>query len=246
MSYIYFEPRTRPIGPGSITLPGCVLWFYVSGTSTLATIYGNSDLSATLPNPLAADATGFLPAIYLDPSVTYRRQLYDQYGTLLDDTDPAAIPPVAGPQILVKPADTSRNNDTTTTADPDLFSTALQNGYYTFDIALGIATTSTSNGGIYISVGHGTCTLANLYCAGFSLFNGTYTSISNRYITIANVNVGAPTIGPSGLNVDSFNIRGGVQITFPGTFGVNWAQYSSSNTPTILVAGSYLSISPIS
>ena len=41
---------------------------------------------------MVADSTGLFPAIYYDPAITYRAQLYTAAGGLVDDTDPVAAP----------------------------------------------------------------------------------------------------------------------------------------------------------
>ena len=45
---------------------GCLLYIYEAGTSTPVTIYSDSALSATQSNPLVADASGRIPAFWLE------------------------------------------------------------------------------------------------------------------------------------------------------------------------------------
>jgi hypothetical protein len=86
--YLFFDPNAQPLSPIGTVMPGCYLQFYLTTTVTLTPIYANAALSSELSNPVIADATGTFPAIYLNPAVTYRVQLYDPYGNLLHDNDP--------------------------------------------------------------------------------------------------------------------------------------------------------------
>lgn len=88
--YIFFEPRARPSSANWTNLPGATYTFYVSETTTLATIYSDAALSNPLPNPVEADSTGVFPVIYLDGSVNYRVLLKDENGDTLEDIDPGA------------------------------------------------------------------------------------------------------------------------------------------------------------
>lgn len=78
-------------------MPGAYYQFYESGTTTPAAVYADGALSTPLTNPVEADSDGRFPAIYLDPGVVYRVQLYDADDTLQEDVDPVnpflAVPP---------------------------------------------------------------------------------------------------------------------------------------------------------
>jgi hypothetical protein len=64
--------------------------FFVTATSTPANVYQNGVLTSPFSptGKVTADSYGRFPAIYLDPSVTYKVQLYNSSGVLQRTTDP--------------------------------------------------------------------------------------------------------------------------------------------------------------
>lgn len=65
------------------------LYFYVSGTTTLAPIYADAALTTPLENPVPADALGRLPDIYLDSTKVYRVRALTANGSQVgSDVDP--------------------------------------------------------------------------------------------------------------------------------------------------------------
>src|SRR5882672_1614129 len=91
-----FVPALNLIGgiAGAATLT-----FYLTGTTTLQTIYdadGNP-----LSNPITADAFGRFDDIYLDPMVIYRVVEKDKFGALLGDVDPFVGAPTAANSIFI-------------------------------------------------------------------------------------------------------------------------------------------------
>jgi hypothetical protein len=64
----------------------------VTETTTPTNVYADADLATPLSNPVVADAAGEFVPIYLDPSVTYRAILYDQFDVEQWDVDPLAPP----------------------------------------------------------------------------------------------------------------------------------------------------------
>lgn len=91
-AYLFFEPTARPLTPPGDIMPGAKLTFYESGTTTLATIYADAELTTPLENPLEADASGRFVPIYLHPLTTYRVLLHDADDVLVYDVDPYAPP----------------------------------------------------------------------------------------------------------------------------------------------------------
>lgn len=83
-----FTLSSRALDANGNTLAGAQLAFYVTGTSTPATVYSSSALTTPLTNPVTADSGGLFPAIYLDPGVTYRAILKSSAGVTLSDIDP--------------------------------------------------------------------------------------------------------------------------------------------------------------
>ena len=70
---------TNPYGNGYTTsgasIPGALLSFYLSGSSTPANTYTDSSLTTPNANPVVADASGTFPAIFLDPTIIYKAVL---------------------------------------------------------------------------------------------------------------------------------------------------------------------------
>lgn len=65
--------------------------FYLTGTTTPATIYSDAGLTTPLPNPVPVNAGAAVPDIYLDSAVTYRRIITYADGST-DDADPYNAP----------------------------------------------------------------------------------------------------------------------------------------------------------
>jgi hypothetical protein len=110
---LFYDPIPRPLSSLGIAMPGAYYNFYVSGTTTPATVY--QDAALTLPFPSAAlngsqplfsviqaDGTGAMPPIFLNPVTIYRVQLYNSTWSLVEDVDPY-VPsmPVSGNGQLV-------------------------------------------------------------------------------------------------------------------------------------------------
>lgn len=70
---------------------GSSIYFYYTGTTTLAPIYEDSGLVTPLANPVVVPAGAQVPNIYLDSEITYRRRIVYTDGTI-DNTDPY-LPP---------------------------------------------------------------------------------------------------------------------------------------------------------
>jgi hypothetical protein len=85
---LFISPFTRATDASNNALSGAELYFYATGTTTLATVYSDSGLSTTLSNPVVADAGGKFANIYLDPAVTYRAVMKTGGGATLFDVDP--------------------------------------------------------------------------------------------------------------------------------------------------------------
>lgn len=64
-----------------------IIYFYLTGTTTLANIYSDAALTTPAANPILLSSGQFFPDIYLDPAISYRR--YIQYGDgTIHDVDP--------------------------------------------------------------------------------------------------------------------------------------------------------------
>lgn len=76
-------------------LGGALATFYLTGTTTLADIYADADLSTPLDNPLEADSAGRWVSIYLDPAITYALKLEKADGADIRTIDPINSPVTA-------------------------------------------------------------------------------------------------------------------------------------------------------
>lgn len=97
---LFYNPINTPLGVTGLTLPLSTYVFFLTGTTTPVAAYQDAGLTSPYPiNPITgqtvvtSNGSGQFPAIYLNPSVIYRIQFYNQIGVLIQDTDPY-IPPV--------------------------------------------------------------------------------------------------------------------------------------------------------
>lgn len=58
-----FNP-SRALDANAVNSPGALAYFYDAGTTTLRTVYADSDLTIPHPSPLVADAAGVFAAVY--------------------------------------------------------------------------------------------------------------------------------------------------------------------------------------
>ena len=80
---------------------GALLQFYLTGTTTPTPVYADAGLTTPLSNPVVANSAGQFPAIYLDPTVTYRIQWQTPTGGMIADIDPATLDVNAATQLQV-------------------------------------------------------------------------------------------------------------------------------------------------
>lgn len=82
-------PGRSAIDLNGFIAPGAEIAFYASGTSILTPVYADAGLTTQLPNPVAANAAGRFPDIYIDDTKVYRaRGVSTETGEILFDTDP--------------------------------------------------------------------------------------------------------------------------------------------------------------
>lgn len=86
-AYLFFDPRARPLSIAGAILPGCILRFFVTLTTTPTPVYADAALTTPLGTSVTADENGQFPPIYLSPLVTYRVQMYTADLVLLPDGD---------------------------------------------------------------------------------------------------------------------------------------------------------------
>jgi len=111
---LYYDPIPRPLSSTGTSLPGGFYNFYVSGTTTPATVYQDAGLSLPFPaaalngsaalySVIQADGTGAMPPIFLNPEVIYRVQLYNSTWSLVEDVDPyvPSMPVTGNGQLVI-------------------------------------------------------------------------------------------------------------------------------------------------
>lgn len=90
---LFQNPIVKPLSSNGTFLANCTATFFLTGTTTPATVYADGTLTTPLANPVTADASGTFVAVYLDPAVVYRVQIKTSTGTLISDTDPVVPAP---------------------------------------------------------------------------------------------------------------------------------------------------------
>jgi len=70
-SILFASPRSREFSSAGTVLPGAKLYFYISGTTTPATVYQNAARTVAHSSPILADTGGLFPAIWLTASQSY-------------------------------------------------------------------------------------------------------------------------------------------------------------------------------
>jgi hypothetical protein len=95
------QPVLRAIDDNGDPMPGAYMQFYVTGTTTPTPVYSSAALTTALANPVVADSGGLFAPMWLDPTVTYRVQLYSSAGVLVQDIDPASESVVEATQAQV-------------------------------------------------------------------------------------------------------------------------------------------------
>lgn len=238
-SFVYYNPRSLPLDSNGQPMPGATLNFYYTGTLTPAPVYADAFFNNQFPPlDLVSDAMGRFPTIYLDSSITYRSQLYDQFGQLQDDSDPINTAASAVPYVAVKSFNTSRASTVTPTADPDL-SLIVPAGTYRVEGVLNY--TATTSG---FAVGIGANNSANR--GGAVVYSGTN--------SLSTANVGQTmALQSSNSNVTvSWDAGGGAdsssQLAFSGywvlistdTVFVNWAPAVNNISVVLLLSGSHM------
>lgn len=87
---LFYRGRQRILDSNGDPVSGAKLNFYLTGTTTRADTYTDSDLTTEHANPVIASAAGFVEPIYLDPTVTYKCVITTSNDVALPDgtTDP--------------------------------------------------------------------------------------------------------------------------------------------------------------
>ena len=148
---------------------------------------------------------------------------------------------VGGQQAAkIKPADTAIVSNATLTADPDLYTTALAVGRYSFELYLDFDSVSAAagfkftQGGTFVDSRGLMPALASgwVNAAAYGPKADTFYGTTVTYSTVSTT-----------VNGNQVLYKGSVLVGTPGTFGINWAQATSTASSTTLRAGSYLVLS---
>jgi hypothetical protein len=84
---LFIPPVVRATDENNLILSGAKWYFYVSGTTTPASVYTTSGLTVAHANPVVANSGGSFAPIYLDPAVSYRAVLKTAAGVGLANGD---------------------------------------------------------------------------------------------------------------------------------------------------------------
>ena len=93
---LFNDPRAKPTSVAGLAQPGAYYQYYLTQTTTPATVYKDGALTTpAVQTPGTGDTTlaadGRMIPIYLNPAIIYRVQLYSAVGALLEDTDPYVV-----------------------------------------------------------------------------------------------------------------------------------------------------------
>jgi hypothetical protein len=99
---------------GYAPISGAKIQAYLTSSTTPTPVYADGGLTTPLSNPVVANGSGQFPAIYLDPTVTYRLQVQNSAGAVLSDIDPVNLNTVAATQTQV-----NAGTSTTTFVSPN-------------------------------------------------------------------------------------------------------------------------------
>ncbi|HEY5289793.1 MAG TPA: hypothetical protein VIJ59_07140 [Caulobacteraceae bacterium] len=94
-------PVTVAITGQGVPIPGALMQFYLTGTTTPTPVYADAALTTPRSNPVVANGNGQFPAIFLDPTITYRVQLQNASSSVIADIDPLNVDVVAATQAQV-------------------------------------------------------------------------------------------------------------------------------------------------
>jgi hypothetical protein len=95
------SPTFRAVDANGAPMSGAQLVWYLTGTLTPSAVFTSASLATPLANPVVSDSAGLFPAMFRDPTVTYRTQLLTSLGAIVQDVDPVAGPFVNPPGSII-------------------------------------------------------------------------------------------------------------------------------------------------
>lgn len=137
----------------------------------------------------------------------------------------------------IKPADTVLVSTTTLTPDPDLQSNTLAIGRYSYELMLLFDSVSAAAGFKFQNDGTAVDSRALSPVVETGFVNAT--AVGPRQSTFYAAPILYPTVSVASNSNQSI-YKGSLLVSTPGTFGVEWAQNTSTASATTLRAGSYL------
>lgn len=137
----------------------------------------------------------------------------------------------------VKAGDTARLSTTTLAADPDL-SLTLLTGQYSYELFMLFDSVAAGAGFKFSSTGTAVDSRATSPAVADGLVNAA--AYGPKLESFVGATIAYATVSTT-PNSDGVLYKGSLLLTTPGTFGVQWAQNSSTASNTTLRAGSYLS-----
>lgn len=140
----------------------------------------------------------------------------------------------------IKPADTVLVSNAVLTNDPDLQSNALAVGRYNWECLLIFDSVAAGAGFQWTNGGSAVDSRGLAPAVAYGLVNGA--AFGPKSDTPYGATITYATVG-TGANSNEVLYKGSLLISTPGTFGVKWAQASSTASSTTLRAGSYLTLS---
>ena len=149
----------------------------------------------------------------------------------------------ASASAKIKPADTQIASSAALTADPDLVSSFLIAGRYTFQVYLIFDSGVAGNGFKWQDLGGALDSRGVAPATASGFVNAAAYGPKNE--TPYGAPIAFATIGTA-ANSNIVLYTGSLLVATPGTFGVYWAQNVANATPTTLRAGSYLIVTLVS
>lgn len=68
----FYMPKATALDAIGVTVPGALLNFYLTGSSTRTPTFANETLLVANTNPVEANAAGVFPDIFLNPNIVYK------------------------------------------------------------------------------------------------------------------------------------------------------------------------------
>jgi hypothetical protein len=243
---------TKPLSITSAAvtrLPGAQMYFYVNGFGayiTQQTVYADSGLTTPLTQPITADANGRFVPVYMNPALQYSWQLYSAGGTLLEQVSTLNYQNTAISVQITKPVSTIVNNNATLFADPDLTYVIPAAGTYRVELDLslsagvagatpGIQFELEFSGVLNSSAGN---TLAMVGAVDNAVVSNAQSAIQIN-VPVTSVSLSTPPYQ------NTLRIAGTIQVVFPGTLALYWAQAVSNAAGTSVVASSAMCVTRI-